>query len=134
MGYPKTARWGVWTLATGAAVVLALSIIFTPETLPGVGGCGFRMLTGLPCPGCGLTRAFCAISHGHFADAWGFNPFGFIFYALTLSSLFAPWISRRFPQLLERFSRSSAFIWAPLGLVVAMWIFGLCRIVYLWRG
>jgi hypothetical protein len=26
--------------------------------------CGFRLVTGVPCPGCGLTRATCSFLHG----------------------------------------------------------------------
>ena len=35
--------------------------------------CSFRGFFGVPCPGCGMTRAFCAISHGHPIDALGFH-------------------------------------------------------------
>lgn len=31
--------------------------------------CPFNHATGLPCPGCGLTRAFVSIAHGHLVDA-----------------------------------------------------------------
>jgi hypothetical protein len=27
------------------------------------------LVLGLPCPGCGLTRAFCLMTHGRFAEA-----------------------------------------------------------------
>jgi hypothetical protein len=29
---------------------------------------------GLPCPGCGFTRAVCYASHGHFGEAFAFHP------------------------------------------------------------
>lgn len=35
--------------------------------------CVLRGLTGLPCPGCGLTRALCALSHGDWLGALAFN-------------------------------------------------------------
>ena len=38
--------------------------------------CGFKNLTGLPCPGCGLTHSFCAIGKGHLLAAFGFNLLG----------------------------------------------------------
>ena len=71
--------------ALAAAGILAISALFTPDALPKFDLCTFHRLTGLPCPSCGLTRAFCAISHGDFAAAWRFNPFGFLFYAGVLA-------------------------------------------------
>jgi len=56
--------------------------------------CAFRAYTGLSCPGCGLTRAFVAIAHGRFADAWLLNPFAFPLFLLALSGLAAPLLAR----------------------------------------
>jgi hypothetical protein len=39
-------------------------------------GCGFRRLTGYPCPGCGLTRAADHFAHLHFYTAFTSNPLG----------------------------------------------------------
>jgi len=130
----KVGLWTGWILALGAAAVLALSFFLAPEDLPRVPGCGFRAVTGLPCPGCGLTRSFCAISHARLGEAWGFNPFGFVFYSVALVFLCCPWLSRRFPRTVEWWVKSSAAFWAPLGLVVVMWLYGLWRIACLWRG
>ena len=35
--------------------------------------CHFKMLFGRECPTCGMTRAFMAMSHGRFGDAWRYN-------------------------------------------------------------
>jgi len=35
--------------------------------------CPLRGMFGLPCPGCGLTRAFCALSRGDLMSALAFN-------------------------------------------------------------
>ena len=43
--------------------------------------CPFFLATGLPCPGCGLTRAFVCISHGHFAESLHWHPIGLLVYA-----------------------------------------------------
>ena len=32
-------------------------------------GCIFRYITGIPCPGCGMTRAVVSVLHGQFATA-----------------------------------------------------------------
>jgi hypothetical protein len=56
-------------------------------TWHGPGLCLFHRLTGLECPGCGMTRAFHAISHGQFAHAVDFNIFSPLVYALFLGIL-----------------------------------------------
>lgn len=50
-------------------------------------GCPFKMLTGLPCPGCGGTRAFYAIIQGHFAEAILTNPLSVL---VTVFAIIAP--------------------------------------------
>ncbi|MEO9330280.1 DUF2752 domain-containing protein [Gordonia aurantiaca] len=79
------------TAAVGAAVVgcagaaaLAAACVLTPagiESGPGI--CPFALLTGLPCPGCGLTRSWVALMHGDVAAAVRFNVFGPVFLVLT---------------------------------------------------
>jgi len=51
------------------------------RALPGT--CTFREITGVPCPGCGLTRSFISLGHGHMFEAWTYNPAGFLFFAVV---------------------------------------------------
>lgn len=37
--------------------------------------CPMVVMTGFPCPGCGLTRAFFLVLRGDFAGAWKMHPF-----------------------------------------------------------
>ena len=61
----------VGVVAVGAAVGVS------PELLAdGPGLCPFAHLTGLPCPGCGLTRSWVALGHGDVIGAFGLNWFG----------------------------------------------------------
>jgi hypothetical protein len=39
--------------------------------------CLFKAATGVPCPGCGITRSVVAILRGDFARAWRTNPASF---------------------------------------------------------
>jgi hypothetical protein len=58
-----------------------------PAALPFLPGCQFRRLTGLQCPGCGMTRATYAVLHGHFGQAFGLNPLGMVLLPVALVGL-----------------------------------------------
>ena len=45
------------------------------------------MLTGVPCPGCGGTRALIALLHGHFIEAIMTNPLSIV---VIIFALIAP--------------------------------------------
>ncbi len=56
--------------------VLAGSYVYYPYCLDGPIVCPFRLVTGLPCPTCGLTRAFCFLAHGRIAESLQFHWLG----------------------------------------------------------
>ena len=67
------------------SAVFAVSALWSPADLPGVVLCPFRAVTGLPCPGCGMTRAFCSMGHGDLPGAFGYNALApFVFAAALL--------------------------------------------------
>jgi len=72
--------------------VFLISFIYHPADEPRFTVCIFKNLSGLDCPGCGLTRSFCALSQGHLAKAFYFNklgPFLYVVFAATwLRTLF----------------------------------------------
>lgn len=49
--------------------------------------CWFRQITGIGCPGCGLTRCFVSITHGDLVAAWGFNPAGLPFFLVVVGQI-----------------------------------------------
>jgi hypothetical protein len=69
-----------WIIFAGMTAVILVSIIHRPAPVsPGEEYytiCGFKNLTGLPCPGCGLTHSFCEIGKGHMASAIHWNLLG----------------------------------------------------------
>ena len=120
-------RW----LQLGSGLALATSLIVPGSRLPDFPLCPFKLLTGFPCPGCGLTHAFCDISHGHLGAAWQANPFGFLFYTLALATLIWPGLRARFPGIAAAMRETRAVVWAPAVLIVVMWIFDVARIARL---
>lgn len=40
--------------------------------------CIIKTITGVPCPSCGATRSVMSIFHGHFTEAFFWNPLGFL--------------------------------------------------------
>lgn len=112
-----------------ALAALAISFVFPVRGL-GIDLCLFHASTGLPCPGCGLTRGLSALSQGDFSTALAMNPF---VYALWPTFLFLGVLAvlpRRWREPLElrlRASRVAAKVyelvfWAFLG-------FGVLRFV-----
>ncbi len=52
--------------------------------------CLFKFMTGYPCAGCGMTRAFEAAAHGRFKEAFEWHPIGLVlFIAMWLGTIFA---------------------------------------------
>ncbi|MCE5248292.1 MAG: DUF2752 domain-containing protein [Candidatus Polarisedimenticolia bacterium] len=72
--------------AATALIVLAAAWLYAPHVHDGPVICPFRLITGLPCPGCGLTRSFCAMAVGDWRDAFADNVFGPPLFALTLAT------------------------------------------------
>ncbi len=52
------------TVAAGALVACVSLVAFDPTRRSLPGGCPFRAITGLECPGCGATRAVYALTQG----------------------------------------------------------------------
>lgn len=105
-----------------ALLVLAVSFVFPLSGL-GVDLCWLHASTGLPCPGCGLSRAVSAISQGEFGAALGLNPFAFVawptFLGLALLALLPGAARRRVEAALRRSGRTGRALelafWAFLG-------------------
>ena len=114
------------------AALLGLSWLLpadgVPRFLPGLDTCAFHAATGLPCPGCGLTRAFIALSHGRFHTAWALHPFAYPLYACCLAGLGAPWLLRRYPALSGPHA-AWALRWSAATFLAAMMVFGTWRMV-----
>ena len=116
------------------AVFAASSLLPLPGRTGQIGHlpslCPFYNLTGLPCPGCGLTRAFVCLGHGQWRESLHWHPLGWLVYGV----FFVLWLRgtlfwlREFtlwplsPLITRRLS------WGALALLVAT---GLARIGWL---
>jgi hypothetical protein len=91
----------------GSQVVLPLVNVPLPEL------CTMRRVTGIDCPGCGMTRCFISLAHGDVASAWSFNPAGLWFFGIAalqipFRSLQLWRISRGMPEI--RSNRATQFV------------------------
>jgi hypothetical protein len=54
------------------------------HTQLGLPPCGFLVVTGVPCPGCGLTTSFAHMIRFQIAGAFAANPFGVLLFCATV--------------------------------------------------
>lgn len=83
--------------------------------------CPFELLTGIPCPGCGMTRAILCLIAGNPSDALLYNPFSFLLLALVTASILPRrWLVRTPAAVRAILPRTYAVI---LTLVITFWVF-----------
>lgn len=85
--------------------------------------CPMQILFGLPCPGCGMTRALILVLTGRFAAAWNLQPpvYGWIAAGVAFG------IQRYLVNVGE--SEAKAKMWTWVLIFLLLWGIGL----YLWR-
>lgn len=81
--------------------------------------CVFHRVTGIQCPGCGMTRAFLCLLHGDWRGAWDLNPFSLPLAALLLLLAVLP---AEFLQRLSMRPLSKTFGWVCVGLILVWWL------------
>jgi Protein of unknown function (DUF2752) len=92
---------------------------------PGVTLCPFKLLTGWPCPGCGMGHAVVAAMRGNLAASFAYHPLG-----PPLLVLWTAWLGWGLANLARGRGFSDgflpalgrpAFAWAALALVLAVY-------------
>lgn len=95
----------MFLMGWGGVVALALFTAYVYFSNPFEGRvtiCVFHALTGLDCPGCGMTRAAWLLMHGHPIQSLKQNPFLFVVIvaAYMLLAEMSPYmLGRQLPQL-----------------------------------
>lgn len=113
--------------------ILAGALILNPEdsgtyslrlgriSLPNI--CTFRSTTGLPCPGCGLTRSIVAATHGDLNGSLAYHRLGLF----TLIYVFIQFVYRLgfflIPGFWARMARYGKFL--NRGIIILAILFGL---------
>ncbi len=112
-----------------ALFLLALAIVASWTALSGTSPtevqllpCPIRAVSGIRCPGCGITRACLTLARGDFGAAWALHPFAYLLVPLAAFIALAPrWMRglwRLIPSLLRR-----AMVGLSLAILLAMWVF-----------
>jgi len=83
-----------WSIVAGCVLVLAAAAVIEPDARGygthmqlGLPPCGFLLLTGSPCPGCGLTTAFAHGIRGDWVLAASANPLGLALFLVVCFSI-----------------------------------------------
>lgn len=100
-----------------ALIVLAAAAALAYLSAALVGwGCPVQHFTGVPCPGCGLSRAFAALLRLDFAAALRFHPMVFVLPPVVLYVIFGK------KPLLGTKTRERVLLWSVLALWAAVWL------------
>ena len=114
----------------GALLALPLAALL-PSDGAGIPVCLFHSLTGLPCPGCGLTRAFSSLLHGQVAAAFAYHPFVFLLLPLFAIMAAHNFLPARARQGLEKFCRTHDWVIRSgyHGVIYSFVLFGILRML-----
>ena len=121
-----------WAIAVGSIAVLSLAAAIEPDargygthTQLGLPPCGFLLLTGSPCPGCGLTTAFAHGIRGQWAMAASANPLGLTLFLIVCAcvplGVAAAWRGWSLDDVVERFGLNRWAL-ALAGCAVVVWV------------
>jgi hypothetical protein len=117
--------------STGVSVVIVALALVLPPDGAGIPLCWFQAATGLPCPGCGLTRSVSSIAHLHVGESFSYHPFGPLVLALALFLVGTLIAGKKRRVRLVRWLARRDRVLRPvyLGLVAAFIAFGVLRLI-----
>jgi len=122
MKWPGINGASVMAAVTGGAFVV--SAILPHGKVDGLKLCPWYHLSGYPCPFCGMTRAFVAITHFDIKSAIDFNPGSPLIYAAFAYILWASINAlRRGESEIKPFNRTLYLSWIVPTIAVFSWLF-----------
>ena len=89
--------------ATWGSFAMLLLVSVLPAGGAGIPVCLFQALSGLPCPGCGLTRGLSSLIQGHPGAAFAYHPFAFIILPMFLALALHNFLPRAARQRVQAF-------------------------------
>lgn len=134
----KPSRFTGWAIepflgktTRGMAVAAMLVSIVMPVNGLGFDVCVLHRMTGLPCPGCGLTRGVAAMTHGDVFTAVALNPFSVIIWAVFAILTLTVILPRRQREGLLAFARNHSLFFGRFYKlsVISFLVFGTARLM-----
>lgn len=113
-----------WTAVAGAAGLLlgAAGLLAAVDPADGPTICPFRAVTGLDCPGCGMTRAAHQLLRGHFVTALDLNLLSIAVVPLVTWVAFTALVAGLGGPRLRGPVVSRSVQWVAAAIVVLFWV------------
>lgn len=126
----SASRWLHRNSFIAAWLGLLLAAI-TPPHGTGTTICFFKICTGIPCPGCGLTRSMSCALRGMFVESWQYHPLGIMILAMLLVLATISLLPRELRRGAARFieTHTSFFNAFHVLFVVVFVLFGAARAI-----
>ncbi len=115
---PRVTRRASLCAAVCTVAVVGAVYVYRLDHLAGVMPCPYLALTGLACPGCGITRALHFLMHADVATAFAHNPL--LFLAAPAAVVFASAPRVAGPLRGARWRTSIA--WTMAAITLAFWV------------
>lgn len=127
----RTSGPAAWVYALVFAAAAGMAVFVANQIVGGAfsgAGCGFKHLTGLPCPGCGATRSLAALAQLDVLRAFSMNPLVALVAAAAPALVPGAWLDARFNhgravRRVIRFCCDRKFTWLLVALVVINWAY-----------
>ena len=106
-------------------IPIAIGIIyyfFSPTEAEWMPKCVFKQLTGWDCAACGNQRALHAFMHGHFSEAFHYNPFSIISIPYIVLLLFTTFSASSIATRWRTYVQHPITVFTYLALLILWWI------------